>query len=159
MPPAPAVPQDHTPRIQPMRWWHVDEVVKLDRELFAADAWAPELFWAELTTAGRSYWVAEDAGRVCGFAGLAVAGPDADVQTVGVDAAVQGRGVGRALMTTLIDVAAGRGAARLMLEVREDAVPARRLYESLGFTVLGRRRGYYADDVTAVLMRLDVRAR
>jgi ribosomal-protein-alanine N-acetyltransferase len=32
---------------------------------------------------------------------------------------------------------------RIFIEVRESNVPARALYEASGFTVCGRRQGYY----------------
>jgi ribosomal-protein-alanine N-acetyltransferase len=45
-----------------------------------------------------------------------------------------------------------------MLEVRDDNVAARRLYESRGFELLTTRRRYYQPgDVDAHVMRLDLR--
>jgi RimJ/RimL family protein N-acetyltransferase len=51
------------------------------------------------------------------------------------------RGVGRALMTALLEWAKGvEGLRRLSLEVFATNAPALRLYESLGFAVDGRKR-------------------
>ena len=44
----------------------------------------------------------------------------------------------------LIETLTTRGMRRLTLDVAEDNTPARRLYERLGFTLDGRRKGYYA---------------
>lgn len=53
----------------------------------------------------------------------------------------QGRGIGRALLTALLDLADNYlGLIRVELEVWEDNAPAIRLYESLGFEVEGRKR-------------------
>lgn len=45
----------------------------------------------------------------------------------------RGRGLGRALLQTAIDVARARGANYMDLGTSEDDVAARSLYESLGF--------------------------
>ena len=80
-----------------------------------------------------------------------------DIQTIAVDTALRGRGVGRALMHALIDEARRRDVAELFLEVRADNPVARGLYESLGFEEIGVRRGYYQPDgVDAIAMRLQV---
>ncbi|MBI1351058.1 MAG: GNAT family N-acetyltransferase [Actinomycetales bacterium] len=47
------------------------------------------------------------------------------------------RGIGRELLAHLIDEAGRRGCSAISLSV-EDGNPARELYESLGFTVVGR---------------------
>ena len=47
---------------------------------------------------------------------------------------LRGRGLGRALMNAVIDLARGEGADYLELNTGEDDVAARALYESLGFS-------------------------
>lgn len=130
----------------PFRWWHVDPVLALERELFAPDCWSPELFWSELAqqAAGvRHYVVAEDPVGVAGYAGLATGADEAYVQTLGVATRAQGRGIGGALLAVLLAEADRVGARRVGLEVRTENVAAHRLYEHAGFRVVGVRRGYY----------------
>ena len=67
---------------------------------------------------------------------------EAEIHTIGVDPAFQGRGIGRALLHRLLAVADAAHAA-VFLEVRVDNDVARTLYESEGFTVVGVRRRYY----------------
>jgi [ribosomal protein S18]-alanine N-acetyltransferase len=142
--------------LRPMRWWDVEPVQALDAELFGPTAWTPATFWSELA-AGDSRWytVAETAdGALAGYAGLLVAGSEADVQTLGVHPAVQRRGVGTALLRALTAEAVRRGATSLMLEVRADNEPAIRLYSREGFERISLRRGYYQPgDVDAWIMR------
>jgi len=69
-------------------------------------------------------------------------------------------GAARRLMDAiLIGVRAHQG-DKLFLEVAEDNAPARRLYESYGFTQVGRRPGYYkrptGPAMTALTMRRDL---
>ena len=140
-----------------LRWTDIDAVVALERELFPDDAWSPASVWAELAARPRRcYVVAEDdKGAVAGYAGVDLGGEVADVMTMAVAAGAQGRGLGRRLLEELVARAEADHAAYLMLEVRADNEPARKLYESRGFELLTVRRRYYQPgDVDAHVMRL-----
>ena len=52
----------------------------------------------------------------------------------------RGRGVGEALIATVVDWAAARNAATVHLWVTETNKPARLLYERCGFTPTGERQ-------------------
>ncbi len=104
------------------------------------------------------YLVAEEGGRLLGYAGLrAPAGArDADIQTIALTEAARGQGRGRALLEALLCEASARGVQHVFLEVRADNPVAQALYVSEGFAEVGRRPRYYQpDDVDAVVMRLD----
>ena len=71
----------------------------------------------------------------------------------------RGEGIGRRLLRESISVAASRGTRSLYLEVRESNDVARRLYEKVGFNVVGVRKQYYAEPVEdAIVMKLDLHA-
>jgi [ribosomal protein S18]-alanine N-acetyltransferase len=134
--------------LRPLRWWDIEDITPLERDLFPDDPWSAETFWAELSLgAQRRYLVAEDEGGVLGYAGLScpadARGADAEIMTVAVAPRAQGRGVGRALLDTLRQTAAERGAGRLVLEVRADNAAARALYAATGFDQIATRAGYY----------------
>jgi ribosomal-protein-alanine N-acetyltransferase len=59
-----------------------------------------------------------------------------------VDPAWRRRGLGRALLSRLIEEARARGAQRLLLEMRRGN-PAGSLYRSFGFRPIGERPNYY----------------
>jgi ribosomal-protein-alanine N-acetyltransferase len=139
-----------------MRWWDVERVQPLERELFPADPWSAETFWSELAgvPGTRYYVVAEDDTGVVGYAGLLVAGGTADVQTVAVARSAQGRGVGALLLESLVDEAVRRGCEAVMLEVRADNGPAIALYQRFGFDQISVRREYYQPGgVDALVLR------
>lgn len=127
--------------LNPLRWWEIERLAELEAQLFIGDSpWSAEMFWGELA-AGNHYVVHHTAaGTVDGYAGLGIVGDDAQVLTIAVAAAAQGRGIGRALLGDLIAAAAGR---RILLEVRTDNRPAIGLYTVNGFVTIGRRRRYY----------------
>ncbi|APE25981.1 MULTISPECIES: GNAT family N-acetyltransferase [Streptomyces] len=70
--------------------------------------------------------------------------PHADLEKVAVDAAVHGRGVGRALTAALIADARKAGIEVLTLDARGDNTGALHLYRSLGFTEYGRLPDFVA---------------
>ncbi|MBU2489925.1 MAG: ribosomal protein S18-alanine N-acetyltransferase [Proteobacteria bacterium] len=70
----------------------------------------------------------------------------------------RGRGLGLFLARACLIEAARQGADTAWLEVRNDNVPARRLYARAGFSEVGIRRRYYADtgeDAVIMSMPLD----
>ena len=141
-----------------MRWWHIDELLPIEADLFGIEQWSAGMFWNELAS-GHHYLVAlDDDGRVIGYGGLAVSPPDeAWVQNLAVDRRQQGGGVGRALMTALLDHATIAGVAAVLLEVAVDNRPAQALYESYGFAGVGIRKGYYQPTNTdALVMKLEL---
>ena len=77
------------------------------------------------------------------YAFFSMAVGEAHVLNICVDPAVHGQGIGRYLMQYLMQLARDEGCTVILLEVRRSNSAARRLYESLGFTTLGVRKGYY----------------
>ncbi|WP_043730205.1 ribosomal protein S18-alanine N-acetyltransferase [Streptomyces zinciresistens] len=143
-----------------MRWWDIDRVLTLEKDLFPEDAWSRGMFWSELahargSEATRRYVVAENDGRLVGYAGLASSGDLADIQTIAVARDHWGTGLGGRLLTELLHAATAFECAQVMLECRVDNVRAQKLYERFGFAAIGFRRGYYQPgNVDALVMRL-----
>jgi ribosomal-protein-alanine N-acetyltransferase len=139
-----AVPAQPGVELVALRWWHLAEVAALEQSVFELDPWTPEMFWSELAHGdSRHYLIARTAGRIVGYAGLAVAGDEAYIQTIGVEPGHRGRGVGARLMVALLREARRRGAHSCGLEVRTENRAAQALYARLGFVNVGLRRGYY----------------
>ncbi|MGH3387540.1 MAG: ribosomal protein S18-alanine N-acetyltransferase [Actinomadura sp.] len=134
----------------------IPAVHRLEEVLFPEDAWSTEMLRGELDDQPRTrhYVVAtETDGEIIGYAGLAAAGGQGDVQTIGVRTDRQGYGVGAALLTALLDEARLRDCAAVFLEVRADNERARKLYERFGFNRVGVRKRYYQPSgVDAIVM-------
>jgi ribosomal-protein-alanine N-acetyltransferase len=132
--------------IDALRETDADRCAELAKVLFPGDdPWSARAFREELR-AGHHFLAARDGDELVGYAGLAfVAGPpraEAEIHTIGVDAAHRRRGIGRELLHGLLAVADG-ASATVFLEVRTDNDAARGLYETEGFTVVGLRKRYY----------------
>lgn len=139
--------------IEPMRWWDIDDVMRIERDVFASSAWTPAQFWGELAQDDRTYVVARDHGEVVGYAGLMARRPTADIQTIAVAPGSRRRGIARSLLCHLLDVADLAGCTETLLEVRADGAPAISLYSSEGFEVISRRANYYGPAQDALIMR------
>ncbi len=136
-----------------MRWWHLPQVLGIERQVFGGDHWTERTFWSELgQVSTRHYLVALDGDAVRGYAGLCDYPDEAFVQTLGVDPSAQGQGLGARLLQALLDEAGRRRQAVVSLEVRADNAPAIRLYERFGFRRTGVRRGYYQPSGTDALV-------
>lgn len=89
----------------------------------------------------------------------AVAG-EAEILTIAVTPRSRRQGLARALMTAAVAASRAHGAEVLFLEVAVDNVAAVNLYEGLGFSRAGLRRGYYRrageKAVDALVMRLSL---
>lgn len=130
-------------------------VMALERATFPLDAWSEGMMRGELADQPRTrhYVVAVDDGLIVGYAGLAVAADQADVQTIAVLTERQGEGIGGAMLTELLDEARRRAAQEIFLEVRADNPRARSVYERFGFEEIGVRRRYYDDGTDAIMMK------
>jgi ribosomal-protein-alanine N-acetyltransferase len=89
-----------------------------------------------------------------------LAAGEMEVLTLGVSGAARRTGVARAILRAALGAAENAGAQNVFLEVEVGNAAAVALYESLGFTRSGLRRGYYdrgaAGRADALVMCLDV---
>lgn len=77
--------------------------------------------------------------------GLYHAAGELEVYNIAVRPDLRGKGLGHSLLAFALRKASLAGYCRAVLEVRPSNAPALALYERLGFTLCGRRKGYYAD--------------
>jgi [ribosomal protein S18]-alanine N-acetyltransferase len=137
-----------------LRWWHIEDLLPIEEDLFGVERWSAAMFWNELAN-GNHYVAAVDGDEVVGYAGLVLSPPDeAWVNNMAVRRDHHRRGIGRALLTDLLDAAREWGARTTLLEVAVDNAPAQQLYDAYGFEVIGVRKGYYqASKTDALVMR------
>jgi ribosomal-protein-alanine N-acetyltransferase len=94
----------------------------------------------------------DERSDVLGYAVLYVVADQAELANLAVAPAVRGRGVGRALLESVVALARELGVRELFLEVRESNSVAQRLYRSVGFAPIALRRGYYESPVEDALV-------
>jgi len=165
--------------VAPMTPDDLDEIMPLERRCFA-DPWTRRMYLSDLTTnAAATYLVVRhgDAGTqgrgegqavenvlavspslhvaaspILAYGGLWLLLDEAHIATVASHPDWRGCGLGQWLMLALLDAAMARGAATSTLEVRAGNLPAKRLYEKLGYEVAGVRKRYYRDGEDGLIM-------
>jgi tRNA threonylcarbamoyl adenosine modification protein YeaZ len=108
-------------------------------------AWDAAFFVSTLAEAGGIGAIAEVSGMPAGFALARVVADEAEILAIGVVADFRQNGLGRRLFRDAAAQAARLGAATLFLEVAEDNLAARTLYERHGLYAVGRRKRYYGE--------------
>jgi ribosomal-protein-alanine N-acetyltransferase len=103
-----------------------------------AEAWNARAIGDLLATPGTFVFAAEN-----GFILVRAGGGEAEVLTLAVAPDARRYGTGTALVEAAAHHALGLGARVLFLEVGVGNLPARSLYERLGFALAGRRKHYY----------------
>lgn len=97
-----------------------------------------------------------------GFAISRVVAGEAELLTIALDAEIRGRGHAARLLKCHAAQVRRAGAEAMFLEVADDNAPALKLYRRLGFSEIGRRKGYYPGEAPkaarrdAVTMRWDL---
>ena len=93
--------------------------------------------------------------KFAGFILSRLAADEAEILSVAVDRAWQGRGLGRRLLMLHLGRLAGFGTQTVFLEVGEANDPATKLYLNAGFREVSRRPNYYGN-ATALILRRDL---
>jgi ribosomal-protein-alanine N-acetyltransferase len=120
--------------------------------------WSAGIF-SDCVKAGHPCWVLSVDSVIAGYGILSMGAGEAHLLNICVDPAYRGQGLGRHLLGRLLDIARWNGAERLFLEVRPSNPLAKALYESVGFSEIGRRPRYYPAHngrEDAIVMALDL---
>lgn len=129
-------------QIIPMKEAHVPQIAALEKKCFS-DPWSERSIASELQNPLSLWLAALDGDRVAGYIGSQTVLGESDMMNLAVCPEYRQQGIGRALVQALIDRLRQMGSHSITLEVRASNLPARKLYESLGFAQVGLRKGYY----------------
>ncbi|MGN0500303.1 MAG: ribosomal protein S18-alanine N-acetyltransferase [Ruminococcus sp.] len=139
-------------RIEEMTADHLLQVAQLENNCFS-HPWSLKSLESELNNDGSHFYVCVEDGRVLGYIGMNVVVDEGYIFNVAVDENARKRGIGTALINTLVTFAKKNSLAFLTLEVRQSNENAIRLYSNAGFVKVGERKNYYsAPTENAILM-------
>jgi len=142
-----------------MRSRDLDEVVAIERLSFTLP-WSRGAFLYEMEqNRVARCWVLRESEHVIGYVCLWEIGDEVHVTNIAVHPESRRRGLGRTLLSSVLDDARQRRLRVVGLEVRPSNHEALGMYDSFGFKVVGRRKGYYYDTgEDALVMELDLEA-
>lgn len=136
----------------------IDIVLTIEKVCFPSDPWNRISFEEELQNPLSRFYVLTDTevGAILGYGGVWLMYDTGNVTNLAVSPDCRRQGLGRRLLTKLIDVCIEENMASITLEVRRSNTAAKALYASMGFTVQGMRKQYYKDREDAVIMTKDL---
>lgn len=134
----------------------VDAVTAIEQATFTPP-WSRDAFYQEMTSnAVARYLVAEKNGQVIGFAGAWLILDESHITNIAISEKERGNGYGRLLTEGLLQYLSNLGASYATLEVRVSNLRAQKLYSSIGFVAVSKRKRYYEDNgEDALLMVCD----
>lgn len=123
----------------------LNNLANLHKLCFPNKPWSADDF-ADLKKSGCDVMASEH-----GFVVWRVVADEAEIITIGVHPDARRGGIADAMLTLVEADVKKRGGKKIFLEVAENNVPARALYEHNGYVQVGVRPKYY-DGTDAILM-------
>lgn len=105
----------------------------------------------QVSSSEGATWVTEENGRLRGFAIVEWVEGVAYIQTIEVDPALRGQGIGARLLDRMEDSARAAGAVVIWLHVDAENAAAIRLYEASGYRRQGKEEKYYPQGRAALI--------
>jgi len=132
------------------------------------EPWTEKAFLEEINRANSNLLVArlltgapagEHSPEVAGYICFWTVADEIQILNLAVRQTLRQQGIARRLIELAIRKGREQHAEFVTLEVRKSNGPARKLYESFGFKVIGERPEYYGvKKESAILMKLELRA-
>ena len=121
---------------------HVAQIAELEKLCFS-EPWSERSVASELNNPLAFWLVAEEDGRVAGYIGSQTVMGETDMMNVAVHPGYRKRGIATGLIVSLVGELRKMGSHCLTLEVRASNESAIRVYRTLDFQEVGRRKNYY----------------
>lgn len=130
---------------------HIPRICEIENAVFD-DAWSHQSF-AELMSGDKChFYLAEVDGVIAGYVGIMVVLDEFHLLNFAVLPEYQSQGIGGELMTEILLLAKKADVQGITLECRASNHRAISFYESIGFDLVGHRKGYYENKEDAAIM-------
>lgn len=144
------------PLIRPLALPDIPYVLAILEESPEAASWSEQSLTQVISDVSPT-WVAEEAGKVCGFLIGRVVADEFEILNMAVSRLSRRKGIGSKLVATALEFARRSRTHRAFLEVRVSNMSAIALYANHGFAACGKRSQYYRDPVEdALLLTLQI---
>ncbi|MFC1579694.1 ribosomal protein S18-alanine N-acetyltransferase [Thermodesulfobacteriota bacterium] len=123
---------------------YLDNILEIENCSFPGP-WSQRAFIQEIENPISHMWALLTDNQLVGYICFWLFDREIQLINIAVHRDERGKGLGHHLMTSMIETGFSKGSQYIWLEVRISNLPAKRLYNRLGFEEIGRRRGYYRE--------------
>ncbi len=135
---------------------HLSDIIKIEKLSFN-HPWSEMHFKKDIKKKDISInWVMLEDGKTIGYIFGWLVENEYHLNNIAVHPNHRRKGIAAKLLLKLINSVKIKNAKKLFLEVRADNFPAKKLYNSFGFTALGIRKNYYDKGNDAILYNLEL---
>lgn len=134
------------------------KIAEAERTVFT-DPWSEADIISTVSTEGSMCYVAIDGMKIAAYLIGRQIAPEGEIYRIATLPEYRRRGIAYRLLDYAVKCERGRGLENLFLEVRENNVAARGLYNSYGFKEIGTRKNYYknpTDNATIMLLSSEI---
>lgn len=128
--------------IEKMTAEHIPHLAELEKQCFSTP-WSENALAEELDNPHARFFVCIKDGAVCGYIGAHNIVGEVYITNVGVLPSYRGQGIGAMLVGFLKEYSKTENADFITLEVRKSNSVAIKLYNKMGFKVVGERKNFY----------------
>ena len=127
-------------------------MLKDNLKTYFDDFWTFEILKEEIANNNSKYLVLLYDGQIACFGGIKIILDEANLMNIVTKKQMRHNGFANFLLDELISISKKEKCSTITLEVNENNLPAINLYKKFGFTEVGRRKKYYRNGDTAILM-------
>ncbi len=140
--------------IEKMTAEHIPYLAEIEKQCFSTP-WSENALSEELLNPHARFFVCLKDGQVCGYIGAHNVVGEVYITNVAVSPSHRGQGIGAMLVGFLKEYSKTENADFITLEVRKSNSVAIKLYDKMGFNVVGERKNFYDNpNEDAILMTI-----
>jgi [ribosomal protein S18]-alanine N-acetyltransferase len=140
--------------LRPMLASDIDEVHALEKEIFFTP-WSRHSFEVEVQLPFSHSYVVQAKEGIAAYIVAWLVEDELHITNVAVNSAFRRKGLASKMLNHVLDIAIKSKCKQVNLEVRKSNEEAIRIYQKLGFQIIGVRKNYYtAEQEDALVMSL-----
>lgn len=146
-----------TPAFAPMRMEDLGEIQEIENDVYPFP-WTRGNFLDSMYSGYETWTLRDGGGALIGYFLLMLVVDEGHLLNLTIRSDLHGRGLGRAMLDQVAELARENKMESLLLEVRPSNTRAQAVYQRYGFVPVGLRKGYYPaaenQREDAIVMRL-----
>lgn len=137
--------------IRNFRFEDIDTISEIEQASYP-DPWSRKMFERELELNFSHFFVGTVLSRIVAYAVFWQVVDESHLTNITVSEEYRRNGLGKKMLKYIIDFAKYLKTKKMVLEVRENNMPAVTFYRKFGFRKIGSRKKYYSSADDAIIM-------